>query len=79
MDYGIQDVYEVESISGRTADSTNDVSPAPSMYSFAASRDGRSMYKELAGRILNAQNDVYTLPAGALLLFLQNVRPDVCR
>ena len=38
--------------------------PAPSIYSFNSSRDGSSLLKEVDGRVFNAQNDLYQLPAG---------------
>ena len=39
-------------------------SQAPSRYSYAASRDGRTLFREVAGRKLNDTNDQYLLPSG---------------
>jgi len=39
------------------------VSPAPSLYSFHSSIDGRAILRDLHGRILNNSNDLYMLPA----------------
>ena len=44
--------------------SSMDGTPAPSIYSFNSSRDGSSLLKEVDGRVFNAQNDLYQLPAG---------------
>lgn len=60
------DFCDSRSESGSTVVSSMDQSPAPSMYSYESSRDGRSLYRELAGRTLNAQNDLYQLPSGKL-------------
>ncbi|KAH9952099.1 S-adenosyl-L-methionine-dependent methyltransferase [Amylocystis lapponica] len=38
-------------------------SPAPSLYSFTSSVDGRVMLRSVYGRIINTQNDTYFLPA----------------
>ncbi|OBZ69220.1 hypothetical protein A0H81_10750 [Grifola frondosa] len=38
-------------------------SPAPSLYSFSSSIDGRMMLRNVYGRVLNNQNDTYFLPA----------------
>lgn len=65
MDIDIDvDDQDARSDSGMTAVSSTSNSPAPSMYSFTSSRDGRSLYREIAGRKLNAQNDLYQLPSG---------------
>lgn len=45
-----------------------DGTPAPSVYSYQSSRDGRAMLRELAGRAVNSTNDLYLLPAGAFIL-----------
>lgn len=71
-DYGDRDVFEAESAHGSSAVNTDynmsvDFSPAPSMHSYSSSRDGSKYFLELGGRKLNAKNEVYTLPAGALL------------
>ncbi|TBU35695.1 S-adenosyl-L-methionine-dependent methyltransferase [Dichomitus squalens] len=47
-------------------DSSSDrrsISPAPSLYSFSSSVDGRLMLRQAYGRTLNNQNDTYFLPA----------------
>ncbi|KAI5118738.1 hypothetical protein M0805_000067 [Coniferiporia weirii] len=54
---------ESQSQSGRTIISSNSGTPAPSVYSYNSSRDGHNMLRELGGRTLNAQNDLYLLPA----------------
>ncbi|RDX56492.1 S-adenosyl-L-methionine-dependent methyltransferase [Lentinus brumalis] len=46
-----------------TSSDGRSASPAPSMYSFSSSVDGRTMLREAYGRILNNQNDTYFLPA----------------
>ncbi|KLO18675.1 S-adenosyl-L-methionine-dependent methyltransferase [Schizopora paradoxa] len=63
MDIDIDFDDDARSDSGMTAVSSTSQSPAPSMYSFTSSRDGRTLYREIAGRKLNAQNDLYQLPS----------------
>ena len=41
-----------------------DGTPAPSIYSYQSSRDGRALLREIAGRAVNSTNDLYLLPAG---------------
>lgn len=57
-------VYTTTTRSGSTIYSSMDGTPAPSLYSYRSERDGRAMLRELAGRTLNAANDLYLLPAG---------------
>ena len=47
-----------------TVYSTESGTPAPSVYSYASSRDGRALLREIGGRTLNAKNELYLLPAG---------------
>ena len=52
------------SMSGQTTVySSMDGTPAPSLYSYH-STDGTAMLRDVAGRVLNAKNDLYLLPAG---------------
>ncbi len=44
--------------------SSMDGTPAPSLYSYNSVRDGSAMLRDVAGRVLNAKNDLYLLPAG---------------
>ncbi|KAH8109632.1 hypothetical protein DFH11DRAFT_1548084 [Phellopilus nigrolimitatus] len=64
-----------ESVSGSapTIISSRDGTPAPSIYSYSSSRDGRNMLREVGGRTLNAQNDLYLLPAGRLYIAIEEV------
>ena len=55
---------EGEPSSAQTIVTSNEGTPAPSIYSYSSSRDGRVFLREIAGRTLNAQNDLYLLPAG---------------
>ncbi|KZT57484.1 S-adenosyl-L-methionine-dependent methyltransferase [Calocera cornea HHB12733] len=41
----------------------SDVERAPSVYSYASSRDGARFVREVHGRVCNAQNELYALPA----------------
>ncbi|KZO99363.1 S-adenosyl-L-methionine-dependent methyltransferase [Calocera viscosa TUFC12733] len=41
----------------------SDVEGAPSVYSYASSRDGARFVREVHGRVCNAQNELYALPA----------------
>ncbi|EJT98426.1 S-adenosyl-L-methionine-dependent methyltransferase [Dacryopinax primogenitus] len=41
----------------------SDVERAPSVYSYASSRDGPRLVREVHGRVCNAQNELYALPA----------------
>ncbi|KLO14679.1 S-adenosyl-L-methionine-dependent methyltransferase [Schizopora paradoxa] len=51
------------SMSGETTVySSMDGTPAPSLYSYHSS-DGTAMLRDVAGRVLNAKNDLYLLPA----------------
>ena len=50
--------------SGSTVYSSMDGTPAPSLYSYRSQRDGRTLLREVAGRTLNAANELYLLPAG---------------
>ena len=52
---------------GSTIYSTSSGTPAPSVYSYS-SRDGALLLREVGGRVLNARNDLYLLPAGELNL-----------
>ncbi|KAK7693742.1 hypothetical protein QCA50_003314 [Cerrena zonata] len=45
------------------SDEDRSSSPAPSLYSFDSSIDGRTLLRQAYGRILNNQNDIYLLPA----------------
>lgn len=56
---------------GESAQMSLDGTPAPSNYSFSSSRDGRSLLRELEGRVLNSTNDLYMLPAGEFHLCLR--------
>lgn len=49
--------------SSDTYSETRSVSPAPSLYSFHSSVDGRLMFREIHGRTVNNQNETYFLPA----------------
>ncbi|KLO11866.1 S-adenosyl-L-methionine-dependent methyltransferase [Schizopora paradoxa] len=63
-DDGGQDIYEVTSQASFNGDGAeSDNSSAPSRYSYAPSRDGRSLFREIAGRKLNDTNDQYILPS----------------
>ena len=48
--------------------STDALDPAPSIYTYSSSRDGVNLFRTYEGRILNASNDLYVLPAGALYI-----------
>ncbi len=66
-----QDIYEVQSQVSYNGDETeSEVSPAQSRYSYAPSRDGRSLFREIAGRKLNDTNGQYLLPSGELRFYL---------
>ncbi|KAG8967240.1 hypothetical protein FRC03_010315 [Tulasnella sp. 419] len=41
----------------------DDDTPAPSIFSFRSSRDGLNLLRESEGRLFNAQNELYALPA----------------
>ena len=64
-DDGGQDIYEVTSQASYNGDGAeSDISLSPSRYSYAPSRDGRSLFREIAGRKLNDTNGQYLLPSG---------------
>lgn len=70
-DDGGQDIYEVQSQASYNGDGAeSDISPAQSRYSYAPSRDGRSLFREIAGRKLNDTNGQYILPSGELRFLL---------
>ena len=57
-----------------TVFSSMDGTPAPSLYSYNSGRDGLGLLRNVAGRVLNAKNDLYLLPAGkSILIFSDHV------
>lgn len=50
--------------------------PAPSVYSYNSSRDSAALLRQSEGRIFNAQNQLYLLPAGQSPNFLQFFRSN---
>lgn len=58
------DTESVISDSAITTASAASGTPAPSIYSYDSARDGAALLRQIEGRIFNAQNDLYMLPAG---------------
>ncbi|KAI0797651.1 S-adenosyl-L-methionine-dependent methyltransferase [Abortiporus biennis] len=54
---------ETDSDLNDTSSDGRSSSPAPSLYSFNSSIDGKLLLRHVYGRILNSQNDTYFLPA----------------
>ena len=58
------DDSELETRSEFTTSSALTGTTAPSIYSYSSSRDGEALLREYMGRVFNAKNELYLLPAG---------------
>ena len=58
------DSESIISDSAITTTSAASGTPAPSIYSYDSQRDGSALLRQIHGRVFNAQNDLYMLPAG---------------
>jgi hypothetical protein len=68
VDFDIQSLASGSGGSTMSYGSSMDGTPAPSVYSFNSSRDSAALLREADGRVFNAQNDLYQLPAGMVYL-----------
>ena len=70
------DEAELDARSEFTTSTAVTGSTAPSIYSYSSSRDGEALLREYMGRVFNARNELYLLPAGAFLSQLETLRRD---
>lgn len=68
------DEAEVDTRSEYTTSTAVTGTTAPSIYSYSSSRDGEALLREYMGRVFNAKNELYLLPAGELFVNSKDAR-----